>query len=295
MGVQGYAPRREIREMNRRQQRMRGPSRSSKVLIGAAASLGVVMFGATMADAFSPATGEVIYACYAKSNGAVRIVSESDTCDSNEIKISWNMKGRRGAQGAQGEVGAAGMQGLQGLSGLQGPIGPQGPEGEQGEVGPLGPVGPPGPRGLPGEVGPVGPEGPQGPAGTDGLQGEFGATGDVGATGEQGIQGEQGPRGEQGIQGEKGDRGAAGPEGPAGPMGPSGVMNTVVKTSNATTEEVTINCGPGQVATAWGGEASGNRYVQSAVPVVTDGVPTGWTLTWSASGGSRTSYVVCAS
>jgi hypothetical protein len=284
--------------MNRRQQRMRAPSRSSKVLIGAAASLGVVMFGATMADAFSPATGEVIYACYAKSNGAVRIVSESDTCTSNEIKISWNMKGRRGATGAQGEAGEKGLQGLKGLAGLQGPIGPQGPAGEQGAVGP---VGPQGPRGLRGEPGPVGPEGPQGTAGADGLQGEAGAVGATGATGEpglQGVQGDQGARGEQGPrgeQGEKGDRGAVGPEGPAGPMGPSGVMNTVVKTSNATTEEVTINCGPGQVATAWGGEASGNRYVQSAVPVVTDGVPTGWTLTWSSPGGTRTSYVVCAS
>lgn len=281
--------------MNRRQQRMRAPSRSSKVLIGAAASLGVVMFGATMADAFSPATGEVIYACYAKSNGAVRIVSESDTCDSNEIKISWNMKGRRGATGAQGAAGAQGLKGLQGISGLQGPIGPAGPEGEQGEVGPAGPIGPVGPRGLPGEPGPIGPVGPQGLTGADGLLGDVGAVGATGATGEQGIQGEQGPRGEQG---EKGDRGAVGPEGPAGPpgpTGPSGVMNTVVKTSNATTEQVTINCGPGQVATAWGGQASGNRYVQSAVPVVTDGVPTGWTLTWSSPGGTRTSYVVCAS
>ncbi|HET7736728.1 MAG TPA: hypothetical protein VFK52_12175 [Nocardioidaceae bacterium] len=278
--------------MNRRQQRMRAPSRSSKVLIGAAASLGVVMFGATMADAFSPATGEVIYACYAKSNGAVRIVSESDTCSSSEIKISWNMKGRRGATGAPGAAGEQGLQGLQGLAGLQGPIGPQGPAGEQGETGPAGPAGPQG------ELGPVGPAGPPGPQGEDGLQGEFGAVGATGAAGEQGVQGLQGIQGEQGPrgeQGEKGDRGAVGPEGPAGPAGPSGVMNTVVKTSTATTEEVTINCGAGQVATSWGGQASGNRYVQSAVPVITNGVPTGWTLTWSSPGGTRTSYVICAS
>lgn len=291
MGVEGYAPRRETREMDRRQQRMRAPSRSSKVLIGAAASLGVVMFGATMADAFSPATGEVIYACYAKSNGAVRIVGESDTCNSNEIKISWNMKGRRGATGAQGEAGEQGLRGLQGLAGLQGPIGPSGPEGPQGEQGEVGPVGPIGPRGLPGEPGVPGPPGPEGDEGSIGLQGEVGATG---ATGEQGAQGEPGLRGEQGEQGPRGEQGEKGDRGPAGPAGPSGVANTIVKSSTATTTVVTLTCDAGQVATAWGGDSE-KRQIVSAVPIVTNRVPTGWTLTWSPGGGDRTSYIVCAS
>ena len=141
--------------MARKPASSRGPSRSSKVLIGTAVGLGVVMFGATMADALVPSRTGVINACYKKSDGTVRIVDVGTTCDKSEIKIAWSQRGR--TPGPAGSAGLQGVQGIQGLQGLQGPMGPQGLQGPAGEDGPAGPQGPLGPAGP---VGPMGPEGP---------------------------------------------------------------------------------------------------------------------------------------
>jgi len=66
-------------------------------------------------------SGTVIYGCYQKVNGQLRIVSASSQCRPSELLISWN------------------------IVGLQGPAGPTGP---QGPAGPAGPTGPQGPTGI---------------------------------------------------------------------------------------------------------------------------------------------------
>ena len=266
-----------------------GGSRASKLLIGAAAGLGIMMFGATMADAFAPARqGNLINACYAKSDGALRVIAEGDSCNSDEIKIAWRQRGRSGADGAGGEQGLQGIQGLQGLQGLQGPAGAIGPVGPRGPVGPAGADGEDGTEGAGGPVGATGLTGAQGVAGAAGAAGVNGAPGEPGAQGEPGPEGEQGPRGEQG---EPGPRGEQGPEGPAGPVGPSGVTNTAVKTSEGDGKRVTLLCNAGQTATSWGSD----RPVDAAVPVTSGGTPVGWTLSYTSSGRDRTSYIICVS
>jgi hypothetical protein len=99
------------------------------------AAVGVFLLRATI-----PAPNGVIYGCYNKSGGAVRVIdNDVTTCNSNETQLTWNQ------------------------TGPQGPIGPQGP---QGVTGPQGPSGPLGPQGL---TGPQGPSGPSGAAGPGGL------------------------------------------------------------------------------------------------------------------------------
>jgi hypothetical protein len=279
--------------MARRPEASRTASRSSKVLMGAAVGVGIVMFGATMADALGPSADGVIHACYQKSDGSMRIVDAAADCRKNEIKIAWAQRGR--TAGPAGDQGLRGIQGLQGLQGLIGPMGPQGPEGAQGPQGEPGIPGPVGPEGPVGAAGPIGPQGLQGVEGVSGTEGPQGLAGEQGAQGAQGDQGPQGPEGPEGPRGPIGPEGDRGAQGPQGPIGPSGVANTVVKTSTATGAVVTINCDPGQVATAWGGTSSGNRVVEWAEPVMTGSVHTGWTLTWSSAGGARTTYVVCVS
>jgi hypothetical protein len=79
---------------------------------------------------------DVIYGCYKKINGQLRIVKDPGKCRPPEIAISWN------------EIGPAGPEG---------PTGPTGPHGEPGATGPTGPAG------LEGPTGPTGPTGPAGP------------------------------------------------------------------------------------------------------------------------------------
>ena len=57
-------------------------------------------------------TDELIYGCYKKNNGQLRIVENPGQCRPSELPISWNQVGP------------------------QGPAGPQGPEGPQGPPGP---------------------------------------------------------------------------------------------------------------------------------------------------------------
>ena len=59
----------------------------------------------------------VINACASMQSGAMRAVSATNQCKSNEIPLSWNVVGQQGPIGAQGPTG------------LQGPPGPQGPAG----------------------------------------------------------------------------------------------------------------------------------------------------------------------
>ncbi len=66
-------------------------------------------------------TDNVIYACYKKVNGQLRLVKDFSQCHPSELPISWNQMG---------------------------PPGPEGPQGPQGPQGPEGPQGPPGPGGA---------------------------------------------------------------------------------------------------------------------------------------------------
>jgi hypothetical protein len=127
-------------------------------------------------NATSVIAGEILYGCYKKENGQLRLVNNTDQCLPSEMSISWNQKGAAGPQGPEGPAGAQGPVGLQGSSGPPGTAGPQGsagipgPVGVQGPAGPPGSIGPQGPTGLPGLAGIQGPMGQQGPAGPTGME-----------------------------------------------------------------------------------------------------------------------------
>jgi hypothetical protein len=57
---------------------------------------------------------DVIYGCYKKQNGQLRIVNNPSDCRPSEVAISWNLIGPKGDKGD---------------TGLQGPEGPPGPPG----------------------------------------------------------------------------------------------------------------------------------------------------------------------
>lgn len=92
----------------------------------ALSALGVVLMRGTI-----PAPSGVIYGCFNKSGGSLRVIDNAvTTCSSNETQLMWNVTG------------------------------PMGPAGPAGPVGPAGPSGAPGPAGATGATGPVGPAGP---------------------------------------------------------------------------------------------------------------------------------------
>jgi len=98
-------------------------------------AVAVVLLGA-IGYASIPSADGVIYGCYKKSGGSLRVIDKSVTiCGKDETQISWNQQGSPGPQGPMGP---------QGLQGEQGPAGPAGPAGPQGEAGPSGPAGPAG-------------------------------------------------------------------------------------------------------------------------------------------------------
>jgi hypothetical protein len=57
-----------------------------------------------MAKAPIPPPSGVIYACYKKINGQLRIVSDPSKCLPSEVSVSWNMVGPPGPQGPSGVV-----------------------------------------------------------------------------------------------------------------------------------------------------------------------------------------------
>jgi len=109
------------------------------------------------------------------SNGQLRIAGDAEACRTNEVLVTWSMRGPQGVQGLQGPAGPAGAMGMQGPAGAMGATGPQGPAGAVGAIGPQGPagatgaIGPTGPQGSQGSQGSTGPAGPQGEAGTSAL------------------------------------------------------------------------------------------------------------------------------
>ena len=107
-------------------------------------SAAAVLVLGVIAYASIPDANGVIYGCYKKSGGTLRVIDNATTqCDARaEIPIQWNQTGPQGPQGP------AGPQGLQGPAGPQGPQGPEGPEGPAGPAGPQGPAGPGGARAM---------------------------------------------------------------------------------------------------------------------------------------------------
>ena len=106
----------------------------SKRLIGLSAGflLGLVVVGVGV-YATIPAPNGVIYGCYDKSNGSLRVIDNTvTTCKVNETQITWNETGPQGPIGPQGPTGPQGLQGMPGPTGSTGPRGPAGPAGPAG-------------------------------------------------------------------------------------------------------------------------------------------------------------------
>ena len=99
-----------------------------------ALSVVVLILLTAIAYASIPGSDGVIYGCFKKSGGSLRVIDRSVTnCSRDETLISWNQTGPEGPQGPQGETG---------------PQGPAGPQGAEGPAGPTGPAGPQGPSGI---------------------------------------------------------------------------------------------------------------------------------------------------
>lgn len=104
-----------------------------------------ILFMTIIAFAGIPGPNGIIYSCYNKVNGQLRIIDSNEQCKNNEAALNFNQTGPQGPQGIQG------VQGPQGPQGPQGQTGPQGPQGQTGPQGPQGPQGIPGPQGPAGD------------------------------------------------------------------------------------------------------------------------------------------------
>ena len=149
-------------------------SRRSLVLAAGVAAL-LVAGGAALATI--PGGDGVIKGCYAKKDGALRVIDSAASCRAGESTLTWNQKGPKGDRGPQGPRGYDGQTGPTGPAGADGADGLPGQHGPQGDMGDPGPQGPPGPRGAVGPTGPAGQTGPAGPAGPQGAPGPQGPAG----------------------------------------------------------------------------------------------------------------------
>jgi len=111
-----------------------------RTLVTAAAVLGILGVGGSVAFATIPGGDGVVHGCYAKSGGSLRVIDGSvTTCKTSETSLDWNVTG------------------------------PKGPTGQDGAPGPQGPKGDPGPQGAKGDAGPAGADGKDGTNGQDGA------------------------------------------------------------------------------------------------------------------------------
>jgi len=83
------------------------------------ALIAVVLSATGLAVAAIPDSKGVIHACYAKSDGALRVVS-GKTCAAGEKKLAWNRQGRQGNRGPRGLKGDHGQPGQPGQTGSPG-------------------------------------------------------------------------------------------------------------------------------------------------------------------------------
>jgi hypothetical protein len=87
-------------------------------VLGAAGLL--VVLSVTVSSASVPGADQVFHACVKTgANGQVRIIDtdKSESCNVNELAVSWNQQGPQGPQGEQGPPGETGPQGPPGPSG----------------------------------------------------------------------------------------------------------------------------------------------------------------------------------
>lgn len=63
---------------------------------------------------------DIIYGCYQKNNGQLRIVKDASECRPSEVFIQWNKAGPAGPTGPAGPKGDTGAQGAQGIPGPPG-------------------------------------------------------------------------------------------------------------------------------------------------------------------------------
>lgn len=109
-----------------------------------------------------------------------------------------------------------------------------------------------------------------------------------------------GPIGHTGQPGPPGPKGDPGTNGTNGKDGTNAATNVVVRSLYLATGAGQVNCNAGERAIGGGvtGDASG-YYVNMSEPAPNSGTPTGWKgrilLTSTATPGSGTVYVVCAS
>jgi Collagen triple helix repeat (20 copies) len=108
-----------------------------------ALGIAALLVGGGAALATIPGSDGMISGCYAKRDGAVRVIDAATvSCKSTEAPLSWNL---RGPQGPKGDTGLQGTKGDTGVQGPKGDTGLQGPQGPKGDIGPQGVQGPPGP------------------------------------------------------------------------------------------------------------------------------------------------------
>jgi hypothetical protein len=94
-----------------------------------AACFGLLILVGASASASIPSAGGTIYGCYAKTNGATRIIDPGrQACTQAEKPISWNQRGPAGPQGPPGPQGPQGPQGSPGTPGVAGASGVSGYE-----------------------------------------------------------------------------------------------------------------------------------------------------------------------
>ena len=75
----------------------------SRIVISIAAAGGVVVAGAGLAAAQTPADDGVISACYVRSGGSLRVLdADAWTCGRNKTLLTWNQSGASGADGVSG-------------------------------------------------------------------------------------------------------------------------------------------------------------------------------------------------
>jgi len=100
-------------------------SKQSFIIVGTTTLL--VLAGVVL-TATIPGPSGVIYGCYNKSGGAIRVIDNAVTqCSANETQLTWNQVGPQGPVGPAGPTGPTGPQGTTGAQGATGPQGPTGP------------------------------------------------------------------------------------------------------------------------------------------------------------------------
>lgn len=108
-------------------------SRSKVAVAGVCAVATLALAGGVaFATGGIPGPGGVIFACFNKTNGDLRVVADLSECRESELPLTFNQVGQQGPQGIPGPQGLRGFTGATGPQGIPGPTGPTGPQGIQG-------------------------------------------------------------------------------------------------------------------------------------------------------------------